>query len=159
MNNKYPSPNNLAVEFSRILNNWLTKQDIESINEANKKDPNFCASHDYCDPNEAMLEAYENISGSTPVGFLATALLSLFREAWAIAKLSQFSINLETINSTVVYGTICNDRSGQVLNAMLPSGQVYDISGELTTNLDTDYTTTVTDEDGSEVTIVAKWEK
>ena len=72
----------------------------------------------------------------------------------------KLTINIKIMkNSTTVYGTICNDRYGQVLNATLPSGQVYDVSGEMTNDFNNDYITTVTDEDGSEVTIVAKWEK
>jgi len=72
----------------------------------------------------------------------------------------KLTINIKIMkNSKTVYGTICNDRYGQFLNATLPSGQVYDVSGQLTNDFKNDYITTVTDADGTEVTIIAKWEK
>lgn len=57
----------IANEFSRILNKWLTSEQLSEINRRNKTEDytkdNLCATYDFCDPNEAMGEAFFNVTG------------------------------------------------------------------------------------------------
>lgn len=49
----------LASEFCHVLNEWLDEGKIDEINRLNKL-PEYsgsCASHDFCDANQAMLDA------------------------------------------------------------------------------------------------------
>jgi phosphopantetheinyl transferase (holo-ACP synthase) len=59
----------LSNEFSRIINEWLTADEIKAINKANAEDKEHCATHQYCDPNEAMLQAFETVIGREFVFF------------------------------------------------------------------------------------------
>ena len=54
----------LAKEFSRVLNSWIPEKIFE-VNlrnkEASYKLNNCCASHDFCDANMAMDEAFQKV--------------------------------------------------------------------------------------------------
>jgi hypothetical protein len=82
----------LARRFSAILKTWLTKKQMRTIIQRNVADPDpkVCHSHDYCDPNEAMIEALDSMgiryrAGNTRVG-------SLIDRAWSLAKQEEFWI-------------------------------------------------------------------
>lgn len=61
-----PKPIRIAEEFIKILRGWLTEDEIAEINAINAENDNrFCATHDYCDPSVAMLEAFEKITGES----------------------------------------------------------------------------------------------
>lgn len=90
----------LAHEFSRILREWLTEDEIAEVIARNKADrrrrqtaqladPAVCASHDFCDANMAMYEAFQNIAGH-PVDPQNTADVSMWNKAWSMAKASGF---------------------------------------------------------------------
>ena len=51
----------IARKFCEILNDWLEPEEIAEINKRNTLDGNVnvCHSHDFCDANEAMIEAFE----------------------------------------------------------------------------------------------------
>lgn len=56
---KFIPPKLIADAFCRILNDWLTPAQIAEINRRNAT-PNYvdcCATHDFCDPNQAMIDA------------------------------------------------------------------------------------------------------
>jgi len=83
----------LAHEFSRILRDWLTEDEIEQVIERNAEvdDPAICASHDFCDANMAMYEAFENIMGH-PIDPQKKADASVWDKAWNMAKASDFAV-------------------------------------------------------------------
>jgi hypothetical protein len=83
----------LAHEFSRILRDWLTEDEIEQVIERNAEfdDPAVCASHDFCDANMAMYEAFENIMGH-PIDTRKKADASVWDKAWNMAKASNFAV-------------------------------------------------------------------
>jgi len=83
----------LAHEFSRILRDWLTEDEIEQVIERNAEvdDPAICASHDFCDANMAMYEAFENIMGH-PVDTQSRADAGTWDKAWTMAKESHFAV-------------------------------------------------------------------
>ena len=55
----------LALTFSSILKNWLSKAEMKEVIELNKSetDEGVCHSHDFCDANEAMDEAFTQVLG------------------------------------------------------------------------------------------------
>lgn len=48
---------------------------------------NLCASHDFCDPNQAMIDALEYFGHSWDVDYN-----ELINEAWEIAKSHRFDV-------------------------------------------------------------------
>lgn len=57
----------LANEFSKVLREWLTEQEMEIVRERNHEEElkenkySICHSHDFCDANEAMIQAMKNL--------------------------------------------------------------------------------------------------
>lgn len=51
----------VARRFTTILRGWLTRDEWTAMVAANRAetDPRICHSHDYCDANMAMLEAFD----------------------------------------------------------------------------------------------------
>jgi hypothetical protein len=86
-----PTPEELSLVFTRILNEWLPPETIAEINHRNAT-PKYlgcCASHDFCDPNQAMIDAMESFN----VHFYpAPAILALIDDAWALAKSRRFEV-------------------------------------------------------------------
>src|SRR5688500_6323432 len=85
---KTPSPERLSEEFCRILNEWLDPSEIREINRRNAL-PEYtgcCASHDFCDPNQAMADALEVFG----IEF-HPELCDLINAAWDLAKGRQFA--------------------------------------------------------------------
>jgi hypothetical protein len=92
----------LAVGFSKVLHEWLTPAEMKKVVKQNAawkgtKFDNCCASHNYCDANMAMLEAWVNLFGFEP-RFLNDPddenSLQLCSEAWDLAKDSGFDIKV-----------------------------------------------------------------
>jgi hypothetical protein len=85
----------VAVEFSRQLKLMLEPQIFDEMlrqhieEDAVNKD--ICVSHEYCDPNEAMILAFEKCLGySIDVNPADTAL---YNQAWNLAKQNNFYFN------------------------------------------------------------------
>lgn len=93
MNPKNGSVPELAHEFSRVLREYLTEDEMEQVIERNAEfdDPAICASHDFCDANMAMNEAFENIMGH-PIDTRKKADLAILDKAWNMAKASDFAV-------------------------------------------------------------------
>lgn len=55
----------IAHEFTRILKDWLPVADWLQVvsRNAEEQDSNICHSHDFCDANMAMAEAFEKVVG------------------------------------------------------------------------------------------------
>lgn len=53
----------LSELFSEIIREWLTEDELEEIDKRNRtdeyKNSNICATHEFCDPNQAMIDAIE----------------------------------------------------------------------------------------------------
>lgn len=82
----------LAKEFSRVLRSWLTPEEMAKVIQLNAT-PQYhgcCASHDFCDSNMAMDEAFTKIVGhecDADVGLDAVT----WSKAWDIAVKSEFA--------------------------------------------------------------------
>ena len=86
------SPVSLAVRFARVLHEWLTPAEIATVNLLNASEENasICHSHDVCDPNQAMIDALEELGAELDIQ--DDAQVRLIDEAWAIAKASRFDL-------------------------------------------------------------------
>jgi hypothetical protein len=84
----------LANEFSNVINRWLSTKELKEIRKRNKTQEydGVCASHDFCDANMAMYEAWCGVIGREP-NFAADADIKLWNAAWDIAKKSGFARN------------------------------------------------------------------
>lgn len=81
----------LATEFSDILRSWLSAPEMEEVNRKNST-PDYstcCASHEFCDPNVAMIEAFEKAIGRS-MDFQSDDDMGLVNTAWALAKRNNF---------------------------------------------------------------------
>lgn len=81
------SADRLADDFSRILGDWLTPSELAEIRRRNAT-PDYsgvCASHDFCDANEAMAQALA-VQGLE----FSSGLCGVVDEAWHIAKGREF---------------------------------------------------------------------
>lgn len=81
----------LAGTFAAVLREWLTPEQLAEIDRINaestsKGDTLVCATHDYCDANEAMLLALERHGVEYSADLHDTINL-----AWEIAKARGFS--------------------------------------------------------------------
>ncbi len=93
----------LATEFCRTLRHWLTPEELAEAVRLNaaETDPGICHTHDFCDANQAMLDAFASVVGRSwrdaePIGDntepaewgLDDALIDA---AWDIAKAARFN--------------------------------------------------------------------
>ncbi len=89
-----PTVSALAAEFSTILHDWLGAVKMRTV-AARNRTPAYtrcCASHDFCDANMAMLEAYSNLSGiaDNDIDLQDDATLDAINAAWDLAKRNGF---------------------------------------------------------------------
>lgn len=92
----------LAFEFGRVLTEWLGVERMRIVNLLNLgTDGSECHSHDFCDANQAMLDAFENVfgremetNGETKQG---SDDIDLVNDAWNIAKVNGFGVQSKNI--------------------------------------------------------------
>ena len=125
---KLPTAQAVATEFTKIILEWLTRSEIQEIihkNRTEKYAGNVCATHDHCDANMAMMEAFSNLG----VDALSTGddgsrasdeVLAIWDEASAIAKRNEFRRELHmtdlgtyafTFNHTEITGFLSGENS------------------------------------------------
>lgn len=82
----------LARNFSRRLAYYIGVVGIAKANERNAAEPNpsICHSHDFCDANVAMAEAFEHVRGHEP-DVQSESDMRLFSAAWDAAKRAGFN--------------------------------------------------------------------
>lgn len=88
-----PTPTDLARAFSAVVAEWLPPGELEAVRECNRTthaDPGVCASHDFCDANMAMLEAWRRCTGSDEIDANDQAQAAAWNEAWKLAKAAEF---------------------------------------------------------------------
>ncbi len=83
----------LAKEFSAILRSWLTPEQLTEINQKNETAAytNADATHDYCDPNQAMIDAFEKVFGKE-IDFQSDEDSEIINAAWALARKNKFYV-------------------------------------------------------------------
>ena len=80
---------NLAKEFTVVLQHWLTVEELAAVNAENLIDLECCASHKYCDADEAMITA-QIICGFTYSDDGEHKAIAA--AAWALAKAGRFTL-------------------------------------------------------------------
>ena len=81
----------LSDEFSRLIQETLTESEFQDVLRLNGND-HSCHTHDFCDSNQVMLDAMENL-GITYDG--SDSSNDLINEAWNISHRNNFSIKGE----------------------------------------------------------------
>lgn len=98
------TPYQLAVQFSNILKEWLTIAKLTEVNERNKQyktnNADCCATHEFCDPNQAMIDAFTQLTGRE-IDVQSDSDLSLTNKAWAMAKESNFYVGYNVSNTAL----------------------------------------------------------
>ena len=85
----------LSFAFSTIIHSWLTVDEINKVVILNDT-PDYkgcCATHNFCDANMAMVEAFDIVFNRE----LSTNKLGdmlFFNKAWNLSKINNFSIVL-----------------------------------------------------------------
>jgi hypothetical protein len=82
----------LAIDFSDGLKACLTAAQMRECVDRNKAEPvdsDVCHSHDYCDANMVMFEAFQSTFGREPDTDNGPDL-ELWNDAWEIAKAASF---------------------------------------------------------------------
>ncbi len=90
---RLPDPAALALEFAKVLRKWLTVDEMlaaVALNRTARYGKGICASHDFCDANMAMLEAWETLS-AIEMDANNEAQAVVWSAAWDIAKASDFA--------------------------------------------------------------------
>lgn len=100
-----PAPDAVAHAFADVLKEWLTPEQVAEANAKNKTDDyddSVCASHDYCDANMAMDEAFKKVDpafyaaawadneATGGEGKVWARMTDIWNEAWGIAKRADF---------------------------------------------------------------------
>lgn len=91
--NPLPSPHALARAFASELRDEI--QDaiftVVALND-DEAEPNICHSHDFCDANQVMIDAWAKVAGvECSCDSNNEAETALWNEAWDIAKKAKFS--------------------------------------------------------------------
>lgn len=91
----------VAKEFSIVLREWLQPWEMEAVLKSNRESgleqDSVCASHDHCDANMAMAEAFRRLSLQTGIDEGLTdaekqAATDLWNAAWSMAKRREFAV-------------------------------------------------------------------
>ncbi len=83
----------LALAFRDVISAWFTPEQIAETRRRNAAyfavGNSCCATHEFCDANEAMAEAMQTTFGSGPFGadgHMADTAISLWNDAWELAQ-------------------------------------------------------------------------
>lgn len=96
----------LADAFSQIIRDWLKHEEMAQVLIRNSVNPpNVCATHDFCDANMAMTEAFANVAGRNP-NLATESDAADWNAAWVRAKNAGFPrkmILVENVEGELVY--------------------------------------------------------
>lgn len=83
----------LAKMFSWEMRCALTKEEMAEVIEANRdlENTGACASHDVCDANMVMMEAWTKFFGVDYINGDDDEQCRLWSEAWHLAKANEFA--------------------------------------------------------------------
>jgi hypothetical protein len=88
----------VAAKFCEIIKEWIGTLGVAKVVELNAEDPDksVCHSHDFCDANQAMIDACEayGIKFSTEDG---SDFDKVCDKAWAVAKKAGFDARRVTV--------------------------------------------------------------
>lgn len=88
-----PDPEKLSQVFTRILTDWLGVEKLAQVVALNGT-PEYsgcCASHDFCDSNQAIIDAWNELS-AVEIDSGSTEHAYLLNKAWDMAKANSFGL-------------------------------------------------------------------
>lgn len=93
-----PTIEALAVQFIEELRETISADDMDKVNARNVTPDYFkcCATHDFCDANQCMIDALEHFGLSFDTQ--SEAQIDLINSAWNLAKACEF--NAESVKNT-----------------------------------------------------------
>lgn len=119
-----PCAQEVADQFCKLLRKALTPGQIDRVNASNKANgysSSQCASHDFCDANMVMSEAFEALGIGSHQKLHKryveqSTLIDLWNQAWALAKRRDFqpSTDMVCVDMTRVAERILNNYSGSI---------------------------------------------
>lgn len=84
----------LSDEFSRVIRHWLDPWELAAAVAENRniaaRGQSHCATHDYCDANMAMEEAFVTVMGYLPDATRHGSDGPLWDAAWVLSKQREF---------------------------------------------------------------------
>jgi len=87
----------IAKEFSKVLLSWLGDDKMKQVNELNAKEVSkgICHSHDFCDANMAMNEAFEKFDINPLPSDLENSQkeINLWNTSWDLAVKNKFYLS------------------------------------------------------------------
>ena len=85
-------PEILSRKFSAILNEWLEEDELQQIQKLNAAEisPDVCHSHDFCDPNQAMIDALQDLGHA--LDLQDSEQIQAINRAWTISKANNFKV-------------------------------------------------------------------
>jgi hypothetical protein len=89
----------LAIDFVRLLNETLGVEKIAQVNALNATEPNVdvCHSHDFCDPNQVMIDAMalQGADFDAPNNQQADEI----NQAWWLAKKAKLDVSMLALST------------------------------------------------------------
>lgn len=87
----------LSARFNEIVNREFSVEQLIEVNAKNKTDEYIgcCGTHDYCDANMLMDEAFTEVIGRE-VDVLSEDDCQLWSDAWDLSKDNEFKLNETT---------------------------------------------------------------
>lgn len=88
-----PKVDALAKQFSKVLRGWLGAKKMKTVIARNhaEQEPGICHSHDFCDANMAMDQAFRDLGvHGMPDGHGDDAMTNAWNAAWDLAKSHNF---------------------------------------------------------------------
>ena len=92
-----PTVEDLCETFRAVITDWFPesiRREIDATNAEYKKDPNLskcCATHNHCDANQAMVDAWEALS-KVEIDGACEAQAIIWGAAWDMAKTRGFGV-------------------------------------------------------------------
>lgn len=97
-----PTARQFADQFKEVLRRQLSPAELLKIDQTNhRKADRYCATHDYCDANMAMLQAVVELTGldedeATDRLVRGDLMLDAVNDGWTLAKIEGFSSPAQT---------------------------------------------------------------
>lgn len=82
--------NELSTAFTSLIRSWLTESEIESVNEFNQTSGDCCGTHNYCDANQAIIDAFSQVFGRE-VDISSDLDNDYCNAAWRLSRDNKFS--------------------------------------------------------------------
>jgi hypothetical protein len=98
---KLPFVTELADGFIAVIQSWLDEDELRMVRHRNRRQVaetgHGCATHDFCDANMAMHEAWVKLTGQNPLDFqdeeaggMDQVTTTLWNRAWDLAIRLEF---------------------------------------------------------------------